>query len=58
MKKRYIWLVALAVVGGILATKTAKMSAASVLEGCVGGGGIGFIIGWLLDRSGRIVARR
>ena len=48
--KKYQWSVVLAVIGGILSTKTAVIRAIGVLEGCLIGAAIGFIIGWLLDR--------
>jgi uncharacterized membrane protein len=48
--KRYQWSVALAVVGGILATKTAAIGLVAVLEGGAIGAAVGFILGWLLDR--------
>ena len=37
MKKKYEWSLILAVVGGILATKTATITAIAVLEGCAVG---------------------
>jgi uncharacterized membrane protein len=48
--KRYLWSVVLAVVGGILSTKTVVIKPVSILEGCLIGAIFGFILGLFLDR--------
>jgi hypothetical protein len=58
MKKRYQWSLALAVIGGVLSTKTAAITSVAVLEGCAVGGTVGFILGWLLDRKNRPTSSR
>ena len=51
--KKYQWAVALAIIGGLLSTKTASIKASAVAEGCLVGAVLGFILGWLLDRRAR-----
>jgi F0F1-type ATP synthase assembly protein I len=51
--KKYQWSVALAIVGGLLSTKTASIEITSVAEGCFVGAVVGFVLGWLLDRRYR-----
>ena len=53
MKKRYQWSLVVAVIGGVLATKTATIRIIPIVEGCLMGGAIGFLIGWPFDRRNR-----
>jgi NhaP-type Na+/H+ or K+/H+ antiporter len=48
--KKYQWSVALAIIGGVLSTKSADIRPVAVVEGCLIGALLGFVLGWLLDR--------
>jgi len=52
-KKKYQWTVVLGLVGGLLSTKTAIISAIAILEGIAIGAVIGYVVGWFLDRRTR-----
>jgi NhaP-type Na+/H+ or K+/H+ antiporter len=49
--KKYQWAVALAIVGAVLSTKAAIISAAAVSAGCLIGAVLGFAVGWFLEKG-------